>query len=329
MTEESMRAWQVIQHGEPKEVMELGEKAVPEPGPGEARILVSAVALGLPDVFMCRGTYAFNPAIPFTPGQEVVGTVTAAGEGVDLALGSRVIATTSFIQGNGGFAEQALAPISATYRVPQNMPDEDAAAFLIPFQTAHIALVRRGKLMPGETLLVHGGAGGVGSAAIQVGAALGARVIATATGPERVKACLALGATVAIDAGAEDFAAAVNNATDGRGANVIFDPVGGDVFLRSFDCIANEGRLLAIGYSSGKWKNAATGAVVFKNCSVVGVLAAFYDKDFLDHTHEELLTLYTEGRIRPVTQKVSFEDIPAALTDLADRKVIGRVVATL
>ncbi len=109
-----MRAWQVIKHGEPKEVMELGEKAVPEPGPGEVRILVKAVALGLPDVFMCRGTYAFNPAIPFTPGQEVVGTVTAAGEGVDLALRSRVIATTSFIQGNGGFAEQALAPTSAT-----------------------------------------------------------------------------------------------------------------------------------------------------------------------------------------------------------------------
>jgi len=324
-----MRAWQVIEHGEPNVVMELGEKVVPEPGPGEVRILVKAAALGLPDVFMCRGTYAFNPAIPFTPGQEVVGIVAAAGEGVDLALGSRVIATTSFIQGNGGFAEQALAPISATYRVPENMPDEDAAAFLIPFQTAHIALARRGRLLPGETLLVHGGAGGVGSAAIQVGTALGARVIATATGPERVKACLALGATVAIDVGAEEFPDVVNKATDGRGANVVFDPVGGDVFIRSFDCIANEGRLLAIGYSSGKWKNAATGAVVFKNCSVVGVLAALYDKEFLDRTHEELLTLYAEGRIRPATQKVSFEDIPIALADLADRKVIGRVVAAL
>jgi NADPH:quinone reductase len=324
-----MRAWQVIEHGEPEEVMKLGEKAVPEPGPGEVRILVGALALGLPDVFMCRGTYAFNPPIPFTPGQEVVGIVTAAGEGVDLAIDSRVIATTSFIQGNGGFAEQALAPISATYRIPDDMPDEDAAAFLIPFQTAHIALVRRGNLMPGETLLVHGGAGGVGSAAIQVGAALGARVIATATGPERVKACLALGASLAIDVGTGDFAEAVNKATDGRGANVIFDPVGGDVFVRSFNCIANEGRLLAIGYSSGKWKNAATAAVVFKNCSVVGVLAALYDKEFLDRTHEELLGLYAEGLIRPTTQKVSFEEIPTALTDLADRKVIGRVVATL
>jgi NADPH:quinone reductase len=324
-----MRAWQVVKHGEPKEVMELGQKAVPEPGPGEVRIVVKAVALGLPDVFMCRGTYAFNPQIPFTPGQEVVGIVTAIGEGVELAVGARVIATTSFIQGNGGFAEQALAPISATYRIPDDMPDEDAAAFLIPFQTAHIALVRRGQLLPGETLLVHGGAGGVGSAAIQVGRALGATVVATATGPEKVEACLALGASSAIDVGAEDFSEAVNKATHGRGANVIFDPVGGDVFIRSFNCIANEGRLLAIGYSSGSWKNAATGAVVFKNCSVVGVLAALYDKDFLDRTHEDLLKLYAEGKIRPKTQKVSFDDIPAALTDLADRKVIGRVVAVL
>ena len=307
----------------------LGEKAVPEPGLGEVRILVKATALGLPDVFMCRGTYAFSPAIPFTPGQEVVGVVTAAGEGVDLAVGSRVIAVSSFIQGHGSFAEQALAPLSALYPIPDEMPDEDAAAFLIPFQTAYIALSRRGQLTEGETLLVHGGAGGVGSAAIQVGRALGANVIATATGPERVKACLEFGATLAIDLGAEDFPEVVNEATEGRGANVVFDPVGGDVFIQSFKCIANEGRLVAIGYASGSWKNAATGAVVFKNCSVVGVLAAMYDKGFLDHTHQELLKLYAENKIRPVTQSVGFADIPSALADLADRKVIGRVVAVL
>jgi NADPH:quinone reductase len=230
--ERCMRAWQVIKHGEPNDAMELAEKAVPEPGPGEVRIRVKAVGLGLPDVFMCRGTYAFNPALPFTPGQEVVGIVTAAGEGVDLAVHSRVIATTSFIQGDGGFAEQALAPIGATYCIPDEMPDQDAAAFLIPFQTAHIALVRRGQLSRGETLLVHGGAGGVGSAAIQVGCALGAKVIATATGPERTKACLEMGASLAIDIGAEDFAEAVIKATEGRGANVIFDPVGA---MYSFD----------------------------------------------------------------------------------------------
>jgi NADPH2:quinone reductase len=324
-----MQAWQVIEHGEPAEVMKLGEKAVPEPGPGEVRIDVKAAALGLPDVFMCRGTYAFNPTIPFTPGQEVVGIVSAAGQGVDLAIGSRVIATTSFIQGNGGFAEQALASIGATYCIPDDMPDDDAAAFLIPFQTAHIALARRGQLVRGETLLVHGGAGGVGSAAIQVGCALGATVIATATGPDKVNACLELGASLAIDVSIAEFPDAVNEATNGRGANVIFDPVGGDIFIRSFKCIANEGRLLAIGYSSGSWKNAATAAVVFNNCSVVGVLAALYDKDFLDRTHEELLKLYAGGKIRPKKQAISFDDIPAALAELAGRKVIGRLVAVL
>ena len=115
-------------------------EAVPEPGPGEVRILVKAVALGLPDVFMCRGTYAFSPTIPFTPGQEAVGIINAVGEGVDIAVGSRVIVTTSFIQGNGGLAEQALAPIGATYGIPDDMPDEDAAAFLIPFQTGGVRI---------------------------------------------------------------------------------------------------------------------------------------------------------------------------------------------
>jgi NADPH2:quinone reductase len=324
-----MRAWQIVEHGEPSEVMVLGEKAIPEPGPGEVRVRVKAAGMGLPDVFMCRGTYAFSPAIPFTPGQEVVGIVSAAGPGVDLPVGSRVVAVTSFIQGNGSFAEQALAPVSATYPVPDDMPDEDAAAFLIPFQTAYIALARRGQLRPGETLLVHGGAGGTGSAAIQMGRALGAEVIATATGPERVKACLGLGASVAIDMATEDFPEAVTKATGGRGANVVFDPVGGDVFIRSFKCIANEGRLLAIGYSSGSWKNAATGAVVFKNCSVVGVLAAMYDKEYLDRTHQELLRLYAEKKIRPVRTSVAFADIPQAMADLADRKVIGKVVVVL
>src|SRR5258705_2394132 len=200
-----MRAWQVIKHGEPKEVMELGEKAVPEPGPSEVRILVKAVALGLPDVFMCRGTYAFNPAIPFTPGQEVVGTVTAAGDGVDLAPGSRVIATTSFIQGNGGFAEYALAPIGATYRIPDDMPDEDAAAFLIPFQTAYIALARRGQLLRGETLLVHGAAGGGGSGALQVGCALWGEGIASAAGPEKGKASLEPRASFSVDIATHKF----------------------------------------------------------------------------------------------------------------------------
>ncbi|MBW2143040.1 MAG: NADPH:quinone oxidoreductase family protein [Deltaproteobacteria bacterium] len=325
-----MRAWQVNKHGEPEEVLQLVEKEVPEPGPGEIRIRVAAVSLGLPDVFMCRGIYPFQPQLPFTPGQEVVGVVTATGEGTHTAVGSRVMAVTTFFNGQGGFADQTLAQNNAVYRVPDEMPEEDAAAFLIQFQTAYLALSRRGQLAPGETLLVHGGAGGTGSAAIQVGRALGARVIATAGGSEKVRACRELGAHVAVDYNNEDFVEAVQKTTEGRGADVIFDPVGGDVFYRSLNCIANEGRLLAIGYAGGSWQNAPTQDIVLKNCSVVGVLAAFYDKEFLDREHEELLKLYAEGRIRPlVKQKIPFEEIPRALTDLGNRKVIGRVVAKL
>ncbi len=325
-----MRAWQVNKLGEPEDVLQIVDKAVPEPGPGEIRIRVTAVSLGLPDVFMCRGGYPFQPQLPFTPGQEVVGVVTATGEGTHTAVGSRVMAVTTFFNGQGGFAEQALAQNSTAYRVPEEMSDSDAAAFLIQFQTAYLALARRAQLAANETLLVHGGAGGTGSAAIQVGRALGAKVIATAGGSEKVRVCRELGAHAAIDYNNADFVEAVHQATEGRGADVIFDPVGGDVFYDSFKCIANEGRLLAIGSAGGSFRDAPTKDIVLKNCSVVGVLAAFYDKEFLDREHEALLKLYAEGHIRPLIKRIiPFEEIPRALTDLAHRKVIGRVVAKL
>jgi NADPH2:quinone reductase len=328
--EKFMRAWQVNKHGEPEDVLQLVDKDVPEPGSGEIRIRVAAVALALPDVFMCRGNYPFQPQLPFTPGQEVVGTVTAVGEDAHAAVGSRVMAVTTFFNGHGGFADQTLAQDNTAYRVPEDMPEDDAAAFLIQFQTAYLALARRGQLAPEETLLVHGGAGGTGSAAIQVGCALGAKVIATAGGSEKVRVCRELGAHVAVDYNNEDFVEAVNQVTEGRGADLIFDPVGGHVFYDSFKCIANEGRLLAIGSAGGSFQNAPTEDIVLKNCSVVGVLAAFYDKEFLDREHEALLKLYAEGHISPLIKRViPLEDIPRALTDLAERKVIGRVVARL
>ncbi len=325
-----MRAWQVNKHGEPEEVLQFVEIPTPEPGPGEIRIQVAAASLGLPDVFLCRGIYPFQPSMPFVPGQEVVGVVTAVGPGSNRSVGSRVMAVTSFFTGLGGFAEQTLAQENAVYRVPNEMGDEEAAAFLIQFQTAYMALARRGRLRPGETLLVHGGAGGTGSAAIQVGTALGAKVIAAAGGLEKAKECMALGAKVIIDYNKEDFTQVVNQVTEGRGADIIFDPVGGDVFSRSLDCIANEGRLLVIGYASGTFQEAPTRKILLKNCSVVGCLAAFYEKELLDQEHEKLLKLYQEGRIRPlIKRKITFEEIPQALADLARRRVIGRVVARL
>src|SRR3954454_2331924 len=178
-----MRAWQVYRHGEPEEALHLVDVPVPEPGPGDVRIKVGAAPLALPDVIMCRGVYPLTPPLPFTSGQEVSGVVTAAGEASPVAVGQRVMTVTSFVRGLGGFADECIAPGGATFPVPSAMPDVDAAAFLIAYHTAWIGLVRRGDLQGGAALVVTGSAGGTGAAAIQLGKALGARVIAVAGGP--------------------------------------------------------------------------------------------------------------------------------------------------
>jgi NADPH2:quinone reductase len=242
----ALRAWQVQEHGEPSDALRRAEAAVPPPGAGQIRVRVAAAALGLPDVLMCRGTYPLTPALPFTPGQEGVGVVLAAGAGAEARVGERVMAVSAFYVGHGAFAEEALAVDSFAFPVPDSMPDEQAAGFVIPYHTAYVGLVRRGQLRKGETLLVLGGSGGTGSAAIQLGRALGARVLSTARGAERVAFCRELGADVGIDRGRQDVAEAVREATAGRGADVIYDPVGGEAFEAAVRCIAHEGRLLSV-----------------------------------------------------------------------------------
>ena len=166
-----MRAWQVQRNGEPKEALELGEAELPKPGPGQVRLEVRAVGIGLPDLFMCRGSYAMRPAMPFTPGQEVVGIVRELGEGARARVGERIMGVTAFFLGRGGFAESCLALDEFAPNVPEAMTDAEAAGFVIPFWTAYVALVRRAGLEAGETLLVLGAAGGTGSAAVQLGKA--------------------------------------------------------------------------------------------------------------------------------------------------------------
>jgi NADPH2:quinone reductase len=206
----------------------------------------------------------------------------------------------------------------------------DAAALFITYQTGHCALHRRAHLQTGEVLLVHAGAGGVGSAAIQLGKAAGARVIATAGGPKKVAVCTELGVDLAIDYLAEDFVAVVREATDGRGADVIYDPVGGDVFDRSRRCIAWEGRLLVIGFTSGRIAQLPTNHLLLKNYSVVGCIWGEYRKvqpTVLPETHTALLRLYEQGAIRPlVREQVPFAAAPAALGRIADRQTVGKVV---
>ncbi|WP_207956270.1 NADPH:quinone oxidoreductase family protein [Rubrobacter marinus] len=235
-----MRAWRVHELGDPKDALRLEEVEEPKPGPGEVVVEVEAAALNFFDILLCQGKYQERPEPPFTPGAEVAGTVAGAGEGVALAPGTRVLATPPLP--DGGFAEKVVAPAEGgVFPVPENMPYEKAAAMHIVYQTAYMGLHRRAGLAEGETVLVHAGAGGVGSAAIQVARAAGARVISTSGGPEKVRVCEDLGAELSLDYREDDFVDAVKEATGGRGADVIFDPVGGDVFDRSRRCVAFEG----------------------------------------------------------------------------------------
>ena len=324
-----MRAWRVHELGDPRDVLELEEVEEPQAGPGEVVVEVEAAALNFFDILLCQGKYQERPEPPFTPGAEVAGTVVEAGDGVDLEPGARVLATPALPR--GGFAERVVATAAGgVFPVPEAMPPEKAAALHIVYQTAHVGLHRRASLREGETVLVHAGAGGVGSAAIQVAGAAGARVISTAGGPEKVEVCRALGAEVALDYGEEDFVGAVKEATGGRGADVIFDPVGGEVFDRSRRCVAFEGRIVVVGFTSGTIPDAPTNHALVKNYSVVGLHWGLYNKvmpQLVAETHEALVELYGTGGIDPLIYKaVPFEELPLALELLGSRKTHGKLV---
>lgn len=324
-----MRAWQTTKAGRPLDVLSLNEDApVPEPYPGTLHLEVVAAGIGLPDVFMCEGSYHLTPAtFPFTQGQEVVGRILGWGEGVEnRQVGDRVMAVTHFFTGDGGYAEQCLSIDDFSLPVPDDMSDAAAAGFLIAFHTAFIGLVTRGKLEAGEDLLVLGGAGGTGQAAIQIGKALGARVIATASSKERAEFCRSLGADHVIDHRSQDIAEAVKAATEGRGVDAVYDPVGGEAFTSATQCIAPEGRILAIGFASGSWGNSDTSHMVYNNYSVVGVIPTFYDRAFKLRTQERLLGWWKEGKLSPsVEDLVPFESLPESLERLVSGGVKGKL----
>lgn len=324
-----MRAWQIVRHGEPKAALELGEKTLPPPGPGELNVRVIASGLALPDVLQSRGAYPLKPAMPFTPGLEFIGEVAAAGADTTTPVGTRIMGVSAVATtGHGAFAEQCRALERATYPVPEGMSVAEAAAFTIAYHTAHFGLVRRARLHLGETVLVHGASGGTGFAAVQLAKALGARVIATAGGPDKVKACLDLGADVAINYTADDFVQAVKDATGGKGANIVYDPVGGEVYERSVECLALEGRLLPIGYASGRWGSVPVNQLNWRNASVVGVLPTGVPRADMLAMHAHLARLYEDGAIRVlVDRQIGFDQIPEGMTDVAERRVQGRIVA--
>jgi NADPH2:quinone reductase len=322
-----MRAWQVQGAGEPIDVLHEIEVDAPEPGPGQVRIRVAAAGIGLPDVLMCRGTYPLTPPLPFTPGQEATGTITALGEGVDLALGTRVMCVTAFWMGHGSFAEECLVAADSIFPLPPRLTDAEAAGFWIPHLTAWIGLVDRGGLKAGDRLAVLGAAGGSGIAAVQLGRALDARVIAVVSDDEKAAFCRELGADAVIDHRDGPLEPALRAATDGLGVDLVYDPVGGPLAEDATRALARYGRLLAVGFASGTWPRIAAHDLVITNTSLVGVFAGGYSRAELDHIHGQLARLVDGGQLRnAVRAEVGFDDLPAAVQRVADRAVIGKLV---
>jgi NADPH2:quinone reductase len=321
-----MRAWRAHRYGPYREVLtwdECDDPEVPETG---AVIRVASASLNFPDLLSIAGKYQVKAPLPFVPGIEAAGTIVATGAKSRYRVGQRVIANNLW----GAFGEKMAALDQALFAIPDAMSDDEAASLLVTYQTSYFALVHRAALRAGEVLLVHGGAGGVGIAAIQIGKALGATVIATAGADDKLEICRRAGADHAINYKDEDFAAAVGKLTGGKGANVIYDPVGGDVFDRSLKCIAWEGRLLVIGFAGGRIPEVAANKILLKNISIVGLhwgAYAHHAPEAFHQAHEALLQMYAAGTIKPVVWKAfPLAQLPDALSAIESRASYGKVV---
>ena len=324
-----MKAWQVTAFGEPTDVLRLADVAMPEPGEGQLAVRVLASAANFPDVLMCRGAYQLKLDPPFTPGVELAGRVTAVGSGVTrFVIGDRVIGGTAMPC--GAFAEAALMDEIDTFSAPASLDDAGAAAFHIAYQTAWFGLRRRTALAPGETLLVHAAAGGAGSAAVELGKAMGARVIAVVGSESKVDVARGLGADFVVNRATQDFVAVVKEVTGGRGADVIFDPIGGDTYQRSTKCIAFEGRILIVGFAGGEIQSAALNHALVKNYSIVGLHMGLYrraDPAAVMKAHVELTRLVDAGALHPlVSERLNLDHVPDGLRRLAEGSTVGRLV---
>ena len=323
-----MFGWQVHELGDPADALVWGEIPDPEPGPGQVLVRVHAVACNFPDILLCQGRYQEKPEPPFTPGMEIAGEVVAAGAGAVARVGDRVLGMPPM--GEGGYAELAVLDAAATLPWPDGMSAGQAAGMFVAYQTGICALEHRAKLQAGETLLVHAAAGGVGSAAVQLGKALGARVIGTAGGADKCAVARQMGADDVVDYATEDLVTRVKELTDGRGADVIYDPIGGDVFDASRKLVAFEGRILVIGFVSGRFADAPTNHVLIKNYAVVGVHWAFYRRvapEWIPRWQGRLNDLWAEGKIAPlVGVELPLAEAPEALRRLGSRGTTGKVV---
>ncbi|MCZ7456488.1 NADPH:quinone oxidoreductase family protein [Streptomyces sp. WMMC940] len=314
-----MQAWRVHRNGEPGEVMRLEETSRPEPGEGQVLLRVRAANVNFPDALLCRGHYQVTPPLPFTPGVEICG---------ETEDGRRVIATPALPY--GGLAEYAVADEVALLPAPDALDDAEAAALHIGYQTGWFGLHRRANLQEGETLLVHAASGGVGSAAVQLGKAAGARVIGVVGGPEKAAVARELGCDHVIDRREDDIVTAVKDATGGRGADVVYDPVGGDAYAKSAKCVAFEGRILVVGFASGGIPSPALNHALVKNYSIVGLHWGLYnrkDPRAVLRCHETLTDLAARGLIKPlVSDRVALKDAADAVQRVADGTTTGRLV---
>ncbi|NKC10896.1 MAG: zinc-binding dehydrogenase [Gammaproteobacteria bacterium] len=302
----------------------------PSPGPGEVCIEVHAASVNFADTLMIAGKYQVKPERPFSPGMEVGGVVSACGEGVSgLAVGQRVMAVT----GQGAYAERVVAPEKDVFAIPDSMPFDEAASFPVAYGTSHLGLCRRAQLKAGEVLLVHGAAGGVGITAVEIGRHLGATVIATAGTDAKLAIARSHGAHHGVDYAAEDVRERVLELTGGRGADVIYDPVGGDVFDASLRCINWEGRILVVGFAAGRIPSAPANYLLVKNCATIGVFWGAYsrrDPATLRAGMEALLGWYEEGALKPhISLRYSMDEVPAAMNALLERRSTGKVVISI
>lgn len=325
-----MRAWRAETFGEAIDVLHLVEAPVPEPKGAQILVKVLAAGVGLPDVLMIRGNYPAVSAPPVTPGQEVVGVVAAAGPDADVEIGRKVITSTHFAQGSGGFADYALASASSALPIPGNFSDEEGAGFYVPYHTAYVGLIQRGQLQAGETLLVLGGAGSSGSAAIMLGKAIGATVIATASNAEKAAFCRKLGADHVINYSEQPIHRAVREITGDVGAHVVYDPVGGSAYQSATKCIAQHGRIVLIGYGSGEWAKVDPLHVVLKSYTVVGAFAGARTTAETRAQHAHLVELAEAGKIGvPIDKVFDFDHVPQAIDRLAKGEMLGKVVVRI
>ena len=323
-----MKAWRVSELGEPRDVMSLDEIPELQPGDGQLLVRVLGAAANFADALICRGLYQVKPPLPFTPGLELCGEVIVLGQGTTgFAVGDRVIGSS--VLPAGGFAELALMDTATTFPAPAVLDDAESAALYIGYQTGWFGLHHRAHLQPGETLLVHAAAGGVGSAAVQLGKAAGARVIGVVGGPEKAEVARALGADVVVDRHTEDFVVVVKDVTQGRGADVVFDPVGGDAYQRSTKCIAFEGRILLVGFAGGQIQSVALNHALVKNYSILGLHWGLYttkDPALVRICHDELSKLAADGVVKPlVSERLALDAVADGLQRLADGTTVGRV----